>query len=141
MFSGSAGALAWQFVYFVLFVYPWSFHRRGGRGSGFRLVLPRHTLLVYACVCGHTTCSFCALGLVVCVLGGGGVLSGGAWLPSLGFVGVGALHTITSFCMGCPPGIPSYHSCSVPRCWRPLVLRVFFGGVQIFFGVGGFLSR
>ena len=57
-------------------------------GGQFGLVLPRHTLLVYACVCGHTTCSFCALGLVVCVFGGGGVLSGGVWLPSLGFVGV-----------------------------------------------------
>ena len=34
-----------------------------------------------------------------------------------------------------PLGIPSYHSCSVPRCWRLLVLRVFFGGVHIFSGV------
>ena len=40
-----------------------------------------------------------------------------------------------------PLGIPSYHSCSVPRCWRLLVLRVFFGGVHIFSGVGGFIPR
>ena len=53
----------------------------------------------------------------------------------------GALYTITSFRMGCPLGIPSYHSCSVLRRWRPLVLRVFFGGVHILFGVGGFLPR
>ena len=58
--------------------------------------LPRHTLLVHACVCGHTTCSFRAVGLLVCLFGGGGVLSGGMWLPSLGFPGVGGLHTIAS---------------------------------------------
>ena len=46
--------------------------------------------------CAHTTCSFCALGLVVCVFGGSGVLSGGVWLSSLSFAGVGALHTIAS---------------------------------------------
>ena len=49
----------------------------------------------------------------------------------------GSLHTITSFRLGCPLGIPSYHPWSVPRCWRPLVLRVFFGGVHIFVGGGG----
>ena len=75
-------------MYFVLLVHPWSFHPPGVCGGGFGLVLPRHTLLVYASACGHTTWSFCALGLVVCVFGGGGVLSGGVWLPSLGFVGV-----------------------------------------------------
>ena len=62
-------------------------------GSGSRsLAIPCSCML--ACVCGHTTCSFCALGLVVCVFGGDGVLSGGMWLPSLDFAGLGALHTI-----------------------------------------------
>ena len=40
-----------------------------------------------------------------------------------------------------PLGIPSYHSCSVPRCWRLLVLSVFFGGIHIFSGAGGSLPR
>ena len=51
--------------------------------------------------------------------------------------GGGSLDTITSFRPGCPLGMPSYHPFSVPRCWWPLVLRVFFGGVHIFFGGGG----
>ena len=34
-----------------------------------------------------------------------------------------------------PLGIPSYHSCFVPRCWRLLVVRVFFGGVHISCGL------
>ena len=45
-----------------------------------------------ACVClrawAYHSCSFCALGFAVCVFGGGGVLSGGVWLPSLSFAGV-----------------------------------------------------
>ena len=64
------------------------------------------------------------------------VLFGGAWLPFPGFV-VSRFHTITSLRLGYPLGIPSYYSCSVPRCWRPFALCVFFGGVHIFFGVGG----
>ena len=53
-------------------------------------------------------------------------------LCMLARVGIHTIHTIlTSFCMVCPLGIPSYHSCSVPRRLRPLVLRVFFGGVHI----------
>ena len=87
--SRPAGALAWRRC-------PGSFYPSGVRGGGFGLALPRHTLLVHACVCGYTTCSFCALGLVVCVFGGGGVLSGGVWLPSLGLARVGILHTIAS---------------------------------------------
>ena len=63
------------------------------------------------------------------------VLSGGVWLPSSGFL-VSRFHTITSFRLGCPLGIPSYHSCSVPRCWRPFALCVCFGGVHIFLGAG-----
>ena len=128
-------------VHFVLLACPWPSHPRGVHGGGFGLVLPPHTLLVHASVCGHTTCFFCALGLVVCVFVGSGVPWAGVWLPALGFVGVGALHTITAFRMGCPLGIPSYQSCSVPRCWRPLVLREFFDGVHMFFGVGGFLPH
>ena len=62
-------------VYVVLFVHSASFYPRGVRGGGFGLALPPHTLLV----CGHTTCSFCALGLVVCVFGGPGILSGGVF--------------------------------------------------------------
>ena len=38
-------------------------------------MLPLHTLLVFASACGRTTCPSCALGLVVCVFGGGGVCS------------------------------------------------------------------
>ena len=124
-------------VYVILFVHPWSFYPRGVRGSGFGLALPRHTLLVHACVCGHTTCSFCALGLVLCLFGGGGVLSGGVPAPVPRFLGAGRPSYHRFF----PLGIPSYHSCSVPRCWRLLVLRVFLGGVHIFSGVGGFLPR
>ena len=41
-------------VHCVLLACPWLFHPRGVRGGGFGLVLPRHTLLVYASVCGHT---------------------------------------------------------------------------------------
>ena len=52
-------------------------------------------------------------------------------LYMLARVGIHTTHTIlTSFRLGCPLGIPSYHSCSVPRCWRPLVLHVFVGGVH-----------
>ena len=47
------------------------------------------------------------------------VLSGGLWLPSPGFL-VSWFHTITSFRLGCPLGIRSYHSCSVPRFWAAL---------------------
>ena len=54
------------------------------------------------------------------------VLSGGVWLPSPSFA-VSRFHTITSFRLGCPLGIPS---------WRPFALCVFFGGVHILFGVG-----
>ena len=140
-FSGRRVRWCGGVVYVVLLVYPWSFYPCGVRGGGFGLALPRLTLLVYASVCGHTTCSVRALRLVVCVFGGSGLLSGGVWLPSLGFVGVGDLHTIAYFRIGCPLGIPSYRSCSVPRCWRPPVLRVFFGGVYIFFCIAGFLPR
>ena len=49
-----------------------------------------------ACVClrawAYHSCSFCALGFAVCVFGGGGVLSGGVRLPSLGFVGCPSYH-------------------------------------------------
>ena len=41
-------------VYFVLVVHPWSFYPRGVCGGGFGLVLPHHTLLVFACARGHT---------------------------------------------------------------------------------------
>ena len=41
-------------VLLVLLACPWPCHPRGVRGSGLGLVLPRHTLLVYASVCGHT---------------------------------------------------------------------------------------
>ena len=63
------------------------------------------------------------------------VLPGSVWLPSSGFV-VSRFHTITSFRLGCPLGTPSYHACSVPQCWRPFALCVFFGGVHIFLGAG-----
>ena len=63
------------------------------------------------------------------------VLLGSVWLPSSGFA-VSRFHTISFFRYGCPLGIPSYHSCSVPRCWQPFALCVFFGGVHIFLGAG-----
>ena len=63
------------------------------------------------------------------------VLTGSVWLPSSGFL-VCRFHTITSFRLGCPLGIPSYHSCSVPRCLWPFALCVFFGGVHTFLGAG-----
>ena len=73
------GCFSWRFlgrrvlwrggvVYFVLLVYPWSFHPRLVRGGGFGPVLPRHTLLVLfvpsglwfvclvAVVCSPVTC-------------------------------------------------------------------------------------
>ena len=52
-------------------------------------------------------------------------------LCMLARVGIHTIHTIiSSFRLGCPLGIPSYHSCSVPRRWRPLVCRLFVGGVH-----------
>ena len=117
-------SLRWRggVVPFVFLVHPWPFHPCIVCGGGFGLVLPLDTLLVFASACGHTTCSLCALRWCVA--------------PFSRFRG-GALHNIISFRLGCPSGIPSYHSCFVPRCWRPFVLCVFLGGVHIFFGVGG----
>ena len=63
------------------------------------------------------------------------VLPGSVWLPSSGS-GVSRFHTVTSFRLGCPLGIPSYHSCSVPWCWRPFAHCMFSGGVHIFLGAG-----
>ena len=71
-FVWSAGALAW-----------W---RCALRSFSLSLALPSLCLLrrrarvppYLACACfacGRTTCPFCALGLVVCVFGGGGVCS------------------------------------------------------------------
>ena len=62
----SGGWFIWRFlgrrvrwfggvVYFLLVVRPWSFHVDGDCCGGFGLVLPRHTLLVFACTRGHTT--------------------------------------------------------------------------------------
>ena len=45
--------------------------------------------------CMASTSSSLTLGSAVCVFGGGGVLSGGVWLPSLGFAGVPLMD-------GCP---------------------------------------
>ena len=63
------------------------------------------------------------------------VLPSSVWLLSSGFV-VSWFHTITSFRLGCLLGTPSYHSCSVSRCWRPSALCVFFDGVHLFLGAG-----
>ena len=45
-------------MYFVLVVRPWSFYLQGDCCGGFGLMLPRHTLLVFACARGHTTLAF-----------------------------------------------------------------------------------
>ena len=53
-----------------------------------------------ACVClrawAYNYCSLCALRFVVCLFGGGGVLSGGVWLPSLSFEGVPFIPSLSS---------------------------------------------
>ena len=84
-FSRSAGALAWRRC--VL----------RSRSPSLVLLSPSPYL---ACVClrawAYDSCSFCALGFAVCVFGGGGVLSGGVWPPSLGFVGIPFIPSLFS---------------------------------------------
>ena len=127
----SVGALAPQFACFSISGGPW------------RVVFFCLTIPFGACgVC--RTLAFAGIPLAprvplglwyVCLQWRWCVLSGGVWLPSPGFV-VSLFHTIASFRLGCPLGIPSYHSCSVPRCWRPFALCVFVGSVHIFLGAG-----
>jgi hypothetical protein len=132
-FARSAGALVWR--------------RCALRSFSPSLALPslcrlRRRALAspyLACVClrvwAYHLPFLCPPACGLCVWWRWCVLSGYVWLPSPGFV-VSRFHTITSFRLGCPLGIPSYHSCSVPRCWRPFALCVFFGGVHIFLGAG-----
>ena len=105
-------------VYFVLLVHSWFFRPRGVCGGRFELVDPRHTLFV--CLCAYHLLSLCPRACGLCVRRRWCALRWSV-APFSRFRGA-ALHTITSFRMGCPLGIPSYHSCYVPRCWRPLVL-------------------
>ena len=132
-FARSAGALVWR--------------RCALRSFSPSLALPslcrlRRRALAspyLACVClrvwAYHLPFLCPPACGLCVWWRWCVLSGYVWLPSPGFV-VSRFHTITSFRLGCPLGIPSYHSCSVPRCWRPFALCVFFGDVHIFLGAG-----
>ena len=82
----------------------------------------------------HLPC-LCPQACGLCVWWRWCVLPSSVWLPSSGFVVI-PFHTITFFRLGCPLGTPSYHSCSVPRCWRPFALCVFYGGVHLFLGAG-----
>ena len=87
-----------------------------------------------ACVClrvwAYNLPFLCPRACGLCVWWRWCVLSGGVWLPSSGFV-VSRFHTITSFRFGCPLGIHSYHSCSVPRCWRPLLFVCSLAAVTL----------
>ena len=135
-FSGRRVRWRGGVVYVVLFVHPGSFYPRGVRGGGFGLALPRHTLLVIDCVWAYYLLFLCPRACGLCVWWRWRPL----WwrvAPVSEFRGAGrpSYHRIF------PLGIPSYHSCAVPRCWRLLVLRVFFRDVHIFSGVGGFLPR
>ena len=138
---GRCAGLAALCVYFVLVVHPWSFYPRAfaAAGSG-SCSLAIHCLRLFARV-GIPLLLLLFLRPPVCGLRVWWRWCALRWrgAPFARFCGV-ALHTITSLRLGCPLGIPSYHPCSVPRCWQPLVLRVFFGGVHIFFCVGGLES-
>ena len=132
-FVRSAGALAWRpcaLPSFSPFLAPSSLCRlrRQARVSPY---------LACACLCvwAYHLPFLCPRACGLCVWWRRCVLPGSVWLPSSSFV-VSWFHTITSFRLGCPLGTPSYHSCSVPRCWRPFALCVFSGSVHIFLGAG-----
>ena len=80
---------------------------------------PRAPLRYLVCVClrawAYHFCSFCALGSAVCVFGGGGLLSGGVWLISLGFLGFPSYHHFF------PRGLPTRYAL-IPSLFRSAVL-------------------
>ena len=87
---------AWQPVYVGI----WHMHREHFVFSIPTCALARAPLPYLVCVClrpsAYHSCSLCALGSAVGVFGGDGVLSGGVWLPSLGFVGIPFIPSLLS---------------------------------------------
>ena len=63
--GGCAGVAA-LFTSFSLSI-PGSFYPRGVRGGGFGLALPRHTLLVHACVWAYHSLFLCPRACCLCV--------------------------------------------------------------------------